>query len=97
MKINNKHFKTIWYDKNTDKINIINQLKLPHFFETLHMDTFDGIINAIKTMNSKKILTSNKFHSINNNLFKFIFKFQFFLAMTNKKLFDRYIGYKSNY
>ncbi len=50
MKINNKHFKTIWYDKNTDKINIINQLKLPHFFETLHMDTFDGIINAIKTM-----------------------------------------------
>ena len=50
MKINNKHFKTIWYDKNTDKINIINQLRLPHFFEILHMGTLDEIINAIKTM-----------------------------------------------
>ena len=50
MKINNKHFKTIWYDKNTDKVNIINQLKLPHLFEILNIDTLDGMINAIKTM-----------------------------------------------
>tara|TARA_B100001996_G_scaffold150142_1_gene114256 strand:- start:1831 stop:2913 length:1083 start_codon:yes stop_codon:yes gene_type:complete len=50
MKINNKHFKTIWYDKNTDKVNIINQSKLPHLFEILNIDTLDGIINAIKTM-----------------------------------------------
>ena len=50
MKINNKHFKTIWYDKNTDKVNIIDQSKLPHFFEILNIDTLDEIINAIKTM-----------------------------------------------
>ncbi len=48
MKINNKHYRTIWLKEDDDKIiQIIDQRKLPHFFEIVDLKTVNDIITAI--------------------------------------------------
>ncbi|MDB0054443.1 S-methyl-5-thioribose-1-phosphate isomerase [Candidatus Pelagibacter sp.] len=48
MKIENKEYRTIWYDEGT--VKIIDQTKLPHQFVVKDLKTLKGLINAIKTM-----------------------------------------------
>ena len=48
MKIENKEYRTIWYDEGT--VKIIDQIKLPHQFIIKDLKTVKDAINAIKTM-----------------------------------------------
>jgi methylthioribose-1-phosphate isomerase len=50
MKIENKEYRTIWFDKNIQTVKIINQTKLPHQFVIKDLKTVKDVINAIKTM-----------------------------------------------
>ncbi len=50
MKIQNKNYKTIWFDEITNSVKIIDQTKLPHQFITKDLKTVKDAINAIKTM-----------------------------------------------
>ena len=48
MKINNKPYRTIWFENNV--VKIIDQTKLPHQFIVKDLKTIKDAINAIKTM-----------------------------------------------
>jgi len=48
MKIQNKEYRTIWYEENV--VKIIDQTKLPHQFIIKDLSTVKEAINAIKTM-----------------------------------------------
>ncbi|NSW45432.1 MAG: S-methyl-5-thioribose-1-phosphate isomerase [Bacteroidales bacterium] len=48
MKVNNKHYRSVWAEKNA--VIIINQQKLPFEFELLRLTTLDEVIEAIKTL-----------------------------------------------
>ena len=48
MKIQNKNYRTIWFENNI--VKIIDQTKLPHQFEIKVLKTVKDVINAIKTM-----------------------------------------------
>ena len=48
MKIQNKEYKTIWYEDNV--VKIIDQTKLPHQFIIKKLKTVKDVINAIKIM-----------------------------------------------
>ena len=48
MKIENKEYKTIWFEDNV--VKIIDQTKLPHKFVIKELKTIKDVINAIKTM-----------------------------------------------
>ena len=50
MKIENKEYRTIWFDKNSQTVRIIDQTKLPHQFTIKDITTVKDAINAIKTM-----------------------------------------------
>ena len=50
MKIDGKEYKTIWFDKNSQSVKIIDQTKLPHKFIIKDLKTVKDVINAIKTM-----------------------------------------------
>jgi len=50
MKIENKEYRTIWFDKNTQTVKIIDQTKLPHQFIIKDLKTVNDAINAIKIM-----------------------------------------------
>ena len=50
MHINGKEFRTIWFDKKDQVVQIIDQTKLPHKFEIKNLKTIKDAINAIKTM-----------------------------------------------
>ena len=50
MKINNKHYQTIWYDKGSSTVKIIDQTKLPHEFIIKDIYNVDEMVNAIFTM-----------------------------------------------
>ncbi|MSQ80821.1 MAG: S-methyl-5-thioribose-1-phosphate isomerase [Candidatus Methylopumilus sp.] len=50
MKVNGKHFQTIWPDSNEFIVHIIDQTKLPHHFITRTLHSLDEAINAIKIM-----------------------------------------------
>ncbi|MEC8996180.1 MAG: S-methyl-5-thioribose-1-phosphate isomerase [Pseudomonadota bacterium] len=50
MKVNGKNYRTIWFDRKTSKINIIDQTKLPHEFLIKTIDSFRDSVNAIKNM-----------------------------------------------
>ena len=50
MKIEGKNYKTIWFDKNSKNVKIIDQTKLPHEFIIKDLETVDDAINAIKVM-----------------------------------------------
>ena len=48
MRINNKNFRTIWFENN--KVKIIDQTKLPHQFVIKELKTVQDAISAIKNM-----------------------------------------------
>jgi methylthioribose-1-phosphate isomerase len=50
MRIEGKEYQTIWFDKNSQSVKIIDQSKLPHAFIIKDIKTVKGIINAIKIM-----------------------------------------------
>ena len=50
MKIENKEYRTIWFDENSQAVKIINQTKLPHQFIIKDLKTVKDAINAIKIM-----------------------------------------------
>ena len=50
MKIDNKEYRTIWFDENSQTVKIIDQTKLPHQFVIKDLKTVKDTINAIKVM-----------------------------------------------
>jgi len=50
MKIEDKEYRTIWFDEQNQVVKIIDQTKLPHQFIIKDLKTVEGAINAIKTM-----------------------------------------------
>ena len=50
MRIEGKNYKTIWFDKNSKNVKIIDQTKLPHEFIIKDLETVDDAINAIKVL-----------------------------------------------
>src|SRR5512143_1485861 len=50
MKIDGKHYRTIWLNEDGKTVEIIDQTKLPHRFETLSLKTLDDAAHAIKWM-----------------------------------------------
>jgi methylthioribose-1-phosphate isomerase len=50
MNINGKPYRTIWLNENGKSVEIIDQTKLPHRFETVTLRTLDDAARAIATM-----------------------------------------------
>ena len=50
MKIKGKEYRTIWFDKKSKSVKIIDQTKLPHKFIIKDLKNIKDAINAIKTM-----------------------------------------------
>ena len=50
MKIENKEYRTIWFDEDNQSVKIIDQTKLPHQFVIKDLKTIKDTINAITTM-----------------------------------------------
>ena len=50
MKIDNKEYRTIWFDEISKTVKIIDQTKLPHQFIIKDLKTVKDAINAIKVM-----------------------------------------------
>jgi S-methyl-5-thioribose-1-phosphate isomerase len=50
MLIDNQHYRTVWYDETTNRVSMINQVKLPFEFEVLQFNTFDETAEAIRNM-----------------------------------------------
>ena len=50
MKINGRHYRTIWPSGDGSHVEVIEQTKLPHRFETIALKTADDAARAIKTM-----------------------------------------------
>jgi len=50
MKIENREYRTIWFDENSQSVKIIDQTKLPHQFIIKDLKTVKDAINAIKIM-----------------------------------------------
>ena len=52
MRIGDKHYESIWLDKDDNTaVNIIDQSKLPFNFEVIKLKTVEDIFNAIRDMN----------------------------------------------
>ena len=54
MKIQNKEYRTIWFENNV--VKIIDQTKLPHQFIIKDLKTVKDAINAIKVMEVREHL-----------------------------------------
>ncbi|MGB2831757.1 MAG: S-methyl-5-thioribose-1-phosphate isomerase [Methylotenera sp.] len=50
MKINGQNMRTIWTNDNSQNVNIINQILLPHAFAVEAIDNLETMVTAIKTM-----------------------------------------------
>jgi methylthioribose-1-phosphate isomerase len=50
MKIDGKHYRTIWLNEDGKTVEIIDQTKLPHRFETVTLGTLDDAAHAITSM-----------------------------------------------
>ena len=50
MLVNDKHLTTIWYEKKTDKVNIIDQRLIPFELKIIELNTVDEVCFAIKEM-----------------------------------------------
>ena len=50
MKVNGDHYHSIWYDKNLDKVKIIDQRLLPYEFKIITLETLKDFENAISDM-----------------------------------------------
>ena len=51
MKVNGDHYHSIWYDKNLDKVKIIDQRLLPYEFKIITLETLKDFENAINWCN----------------------------------------------
>ena len=50
MKVNGRHYRTIWLGEDGWSVEIIDQTKFPHRFETVTLRTLEDAAHAIKTM-----------------------------------------------
>ena len=50
MRIGGKSYRTIWPNADGESVEIIDQTKLPHAFETVTLRTLDDAVRAIATM-----------------------------------------------
>ena len=50
MKVKGNHFRSIWYDKSSDSVNIIDQRVLPHEFKIIKIELLEEFEGAIKEM-----------------------------------------------
>ena len=50
MKINNKSYKTIWFNETDKSVEIIDQTKLPHSLNIISLKNLTDVVIAIKTM-----------------------------------------------
>jgi methylthioribose-1-phosphate isomerase len=50
MKVAGKHYRSIWPDPAGAAVHIIDQSRLPHVFETLRLDDWEAVRDAIRTM-----------------------------------------------
>ena len=50
MKVNGKHYRSIWLEADGWSVGIIDQTVLPHRFATLRLATLDDAAHAITTM-----------------------------------------------
>ena len=50
MKVNGDHYHSIWYDKNLDKVKIIDQRLLPYEFKIITLEILKDFENAISDM-----------------------------------------------
>jgi methylthioribose-1-phosphate isomerase len=50
MRIDGRHYRTIWLDRDGWAVCIIDQTRLPHGFETLRLETLDDAAHAIRAM-----------------------------------------------
>ena len=50
MKIDGRHYRTIWLDSDGWAVRIIDQTRLPHAFETLRLESLDDAAHAIRAM-----------------------------------------------
>ena len=52
MQVGNKHYESIWLDRNDDTVvNIIDQLRLPFSFEIMALRSVEDVYSAIRNMN----------------------------------------------
>src|SRR5882757_10720920 len=50
MKVDGKHFRTIWLEADGSTVGAIDQTQLPHRFATIRLTTLDDAARAIATM-----------------------------------------------
>ncbi len=50
MKINDKNYKTIWFNETDNSVEIIDQTKLPHSLNIISLKNLTDVVIAIKTM-----------------------------------------------
>ncbi len=50
MKIDGTHYRSIWFDEADHLVKIIDQTRLPHFFDVLTLNCLDDVCHAISTM-----------------------------------------------
>ena len=63
MRIENKAYRTIWFEN--DLVKIIDQTKLPHQFVIKDLKTVKDAINAIKTMEVREpLLLALQLHTV---------------------------------
>jgi methylthioribose-1-phosphate isomerase len=50
MKVSGKHYRSIWPDPHGPAVHIIDQSRLPYFFETLRLDSAEAVAESIRSM-----------------------------------------------
>ncbi|MDG2176098.1 MAG: S-methyl-5-thioribose-1-phosphate isomerase [Gammaproteobacteria bacterium] len=50
MNVDGEHFRSIWFDESDQSVRIIDQTRLPHFFEIIELSTFQETCHAIHSM-----------------------------------------------
>ena len=55
MKIDGEHLQSIWYDKESDTVKIIDQTLLPHKFKVVDLKNLSDACNAINSMNGPQV------------------------------------------
>src|SRR5690242_19133472 len=50
MKVNGKHYRSLWADEALGVVHIIDQSRLPHVFETATIASAEGMADAIRSM-----------------------------------------------
>ena len=50
MKVGDRHYRSLWADPSRGGVNIIDQTRLPHVFETRALDSAEKVAEAIRTM-----------------------------------------------